>query len=575
MNLKIGLFLIGLMIASFAFVPMDPIRPISYPIKYVDSINVDGKGTDWSQTKTYLYTDSGASSSYFEMAYTYISWVLLYTPDPGLPEGTMKTYYLCGYFNMKDKSVDDGTGAWHGMDYFAFNYDASDADNVIKFARDGRMYDGGGNLFESTPFSYYDITESTTSWSGEFCIPYNFFGIEPGVTTSYGPSLFRAYDYGGDAPIPEQTNYFWPQTTTTRLTSTVDKFDRPANWCYINSDCADTEYCNANACTEVTGTCGYAENHAWVSYACCADTDCMAGRVCSSHTCVLANACTSNSDCANDQYCAPAAAGDQCLAVPTESCGYVSNHAWHDYECCSNNDCSGDDICSSHECVSGDVCEGDVTLDVDKLTATNISAEIGGLDNCQNVMGYIRKESCSGQLACSVELDSNGGNCIFSLPNQNGWYTYVACVDIDDDGSYTNDEKATVMLEVNKTCVSTGCTATQWGECSCQGAAGVQTGTCIDNCGTTLTQTKPCTCTVVQPPNNTVQTGQNGTSNNPPQEPPTADKVGKPDYLLYAVIGLGAIFAITIITGLVLMFGKKPPAPKVPEKTEPAEEPKK
>jgi hypothetical protein len=36
----------------------------------------------------------------------------------------------------------------------------------------------------------------------------------------------------------------------------------------------------------VTGECGYAANHSWVSYECCSDGDCQTGKNCVDHVCV-------------------------------------------------------------------------------------------------------------------------------------------------------------------------------------------------------------------------------------------------------------------------------------------------
>lgn len=44
--------------------------------------------------------------------------------------------------------------------------------------------------------------------------------------------------------------------------------------CRTHDDCASDEYCVGGTCMNLTGICGYAENHLWVRYACCSDSDC-------------------------------------------------------------------------------------------------------------------------------------------------------------------------------------------------------------------------------------------------------------------------------------------------------------
>ncbi len=62
--------------------------------------------------------------------------------------------------------------------------------------------------------------------------------------------------------------------------------EEPIVECITNSDCSSTKECISNDCVAVTGTCGYASNHAWVSYECCSNTDCTEeGFECLAHEC--------------------------------------------------------------------------------------------------------------------------------------------------------------------------------------------------------------------------------------------------------------------------------------------------
>ncbi|MFH2106631.1 MAG: hypothetical protein ABII22_05175 [Candidatus Micrarchaeota archaeon] len=55
--------------------------------------------------------------------------------------------------------------------------------------------------------------------------------------------------------------------------------------CTSNSNCASDKKCSAGKCVAVTGTCGYALNHAWVAYECCVDVDCGSEKECRENTC--------------------------------------------------------------------------------------------------------------------------------------------------------------------------------------------------------------------------------------------------------------------------------------------------
>ncbi len=52
-----------------------------------------------------------------------------------------------------------------------------------------------------------------------------------------------------------------------------------------------TDFCNLaiGACQPVQGACGFADNHTWYKYQCCADADCPPSNVCVVHTCEFVN----------------------------------------------------------------------------------------------------------------------------------------------------------------------------------------------------------------------------------------------------------------------------------------------
>jgi parallel beta-helix repeat protein len=56
--------------------------------------------------------------------------------------------------------------------------------------------------------------------------------------------------------------------------------------CSHDRNCADDEMCSGGTCVPVTGECGYASGHAWISYECCSDADCEEGKDCVDNICM-------------------------------------------------------------------------------------------------------------------------------------------------------------------------------------------------------------------------------------------------------------------------------------------------
>jgi len=59
------------------------------------------------------------------------------------------------------------------------------------------------------------------------------------------------------------------------------------NECYLDEECSDVQSCYNGECINLTGQCGYAQNHTWVNYECCEDGDCKNNLTCINHTCTL------------------------------------------------------------------------------------------------------------------------------------------------------------------------------------------------------------------------------------------------------------------------------------------------
>jgi len=264
------------------------------------------------------------------------------------------------------------------------------------------------------------------------------------------------------------------KTCTNNVCTSGDK-------CTTDFSCADNEYCavsaEGNKCLTVTGTCGYAANHKWNNYQCCA-----------------------NEDCAQTEYCS----GNTCKKVETKSCGQIVNHTWESFECCADGGCAKGKICVENKCTENTAiipsyCSGKIGLNVyyyDRLNGL-MAAEIVGLENCNGNVVFVRKDSCTGGATCAFNIGSNGNNCTFSIPKQPGIYKYVACVNIDGDTTYGPNETDSVIVEIGaESCKSVGCTPKTFGQCICEGDSktGYKTGVCIDNCLNKGEHREECSC---------------------------------------------------------------------------------
>jgi len=79
--------------------------------------------------------------------------------------------------------------------------------------------------------------------------------------------------------------------TSVCINSHCSREEKPP--CTSDVECTDLQYCNAGNCTAVvTGACGIIQNHTWVPYECCADSDCASGQVCQDNKCAVIAAAT-------------------------------------------------------------------------------------------------------------------------------------------------------------------------------------------------------------------------------------------------------------------------------------------
>ncbi len=120
--------------------------------------------------------------------------------------------------------------------------------------------------------------------------------------------------------------------------------------CASDDACSDDQYCDASVCKPVGCPCGQISAHSCHPYACCVDADCNASYTCINHLCqapAVQTECSVDGNCRSDQYCS----NGKCLPVQLGECGYVTNHAWHAYECCNDSACQQGRACINNSCV--------------------------------------------------------------------------------------------------------------------------------------------------------------------------------------------------------------------------------
>ena len=109
---------------------------------------------------------------------------------------------------------------------------------------------------------------------------------------------------------------------------------QPPYECYSDDDCEDTQYCDmpeavgaapaGGNCADVTGECGYAENHAWVQYECGDEAGCLPcpeGMICVDHECVAGDMeCPATAFVGDEGACEATVDDEPC---PEPGCPYV------------------------------------------------------------------------------------------------------------------------------------------------------------------------------------------------------------------------------------------------------------
>ncbi|MFH1520107.1 MAG: hypothetical protein ABID61_00525, partial [Candidatus Micrarchaeota archaeon] len=204
-------------------------------------------------------------------------------------------------------------------------------------------------------------------------------GDVEGTTDSNGKLTFTRC---GETVIitVSKSGYTYDYTSATLASCSL--CSQPSLECTSNSECNTDEFCSNNVCEQITGTCGYALDHTWVSYQCCSDSMCGTNEVCTGHTCVQETIpeCTVDSDCADDSICVDGS------CKPLVGCGEIKNHTITLYHCGLEEGCP---ICPIGDCINHVCFVGGVTCD---------SGKVGEEKNCDFTQDQTPCSFCDYQL---------------------------------------------------------------------------------------------------------------------------------------------------------------------------------
>ncbi len=119
-----------------------------------------------------------------------------------------------------------------------------------------------------------------------------------------------------------------------------------------------------------------------------------------------------------------------------------------------DNDCDGKIDASDPDC-SSSLCSGPIflTLNPNPVNYTinkTVTAISSGLNNCNGRNITVKDVPCDYWYGtkCSCSASNGGCPCAFPTPNPGGYYTYYACLDMNQNGKYETGEKDTETLNV-------------------------------------------------------------------------------------------------------------------------------
>ena len=114
-----------------------------------------------------------------------------------------------------------------------------------------------------------------------------YITLEKKEADSDGKALFTITEDGTYKIRATKSGYRSEDKDNLEFNLCEEETPEPELECTANTDCSSTEQCLNNECVLITGECGYASNHEFVSYECCSDSDCGSGFECTDNNCVV------------------------------------------------------------------------------------------------------------------------------------------------------------------------------------------------------------------------------------------------------------------------------------------------
>jgi hypothetical protein len=193
--------------------------------------------------------------------------------------------------------------------------------------RGGAPLEGVG-ITVREPDSHLIAIKTDANGSGQF-VP-RLAGLYEFTATKAG-----YYDFGGlfvvnqtQAALPENDSNQTNQTVTPPANQTNQTVTPPEPQCTSDSNCLPNQACSGGVCVLVErGTCGRIENHKWVPYECCSQSECGQGLGCMENRCVQSGTTNQSTPGETPQGQSEGlVAGQSCCAMGV--CGTILGMCW-------------------------------------------------------------------------------------------------------------------------------------------------------------------------------------------------------------------------------------------------------
>lgn len=215
--------------------------------------------------------------------------------------------------------------------------------NTQTFQSSSNLYNLNLQYIGSDPngiqdIDHYEVKVDTGSWiNNNLNLNYNF-NLTSGSHTLY----VKVFDKQGAYTLTSTTiNIIYSSASQNGTSRSM------ASCSYLGGyDIAEGFICDSTTYSENSKCCKtipIPKEKYPAGWNCINDNFCKTG-ICSSNVCIE---CISNLQCENTGTCITGL----CAPVVSDTCGFVDNHKFNPYECCTNTDCDSSSKCSNNKCV--------------------------------------------------------------------------------------------------------------------------------------------------------------------------------------------------------------------------------